>query len=257
MHEGQDDVVCCLRSQCLRLSPTQLPTTKHPPSLKMVFPFTFTSLIPFPFSGVTSSPPQQLPTRVNLAATPCSDTEQSEAGSSTSSRRRLPPRPPRRIFPDDDDDFPIPSTSRKRGWQPSVGPQPIPTTSNRPVAGDFDTPSKYVGMTMADVRESNDLDQHDSGELHFIPCLPHASGAFNMRYHLIIFFMWLPPLPFTPTYTYTSPSSFTFSWIELVSCFAPYALYSRCHFSSSTELPLQMHPRRNDAVWARPSCLQP
>jgi hypothetical protein len=119
----------------------------------MIFPFTFTSLLPypFPFSGSPESrSPTPSPSRVNFAniETAPDEFDSPRAGPS---QRTLPPRASRRALhahraiENDVDVFP--AISRKRGWEPSTGVHPITATTDRPVAGDFDTPSKYVGMT--------------------------------------------------------------------------------------------------------------
>lgn len=108
----------------------------------MVFPFTFTSILPYPFS-----PPEEPPTRpepeqrqshwLRIAADNASNT--------TPSRARLS-RPPLRVIPEETESPAL--LLRKRGWEPAVSPTAVvATTSNRLANGhfadDFDRRTEY------------------------------------------------------------------------------------------------------------------
>ncbi|KAF8315318.1 hypothetical protein DL93DRAFT_2166697 [Clavulina sp. PMI_390] len=103
----------------------------------MVFPFTFTSMLPYPFSSAAPVEPQ--PEEVQSPWLLLNMPEQPEyalaAGSTQASptKRRLP-KAPQRVF-DHDDREPVP-LQRKRGWEPAAPSTVVePATTSRSVAG--------------------------------------------------------------------------------------------------------------------------
>ncbi|KAF8327149.1 uncharacterized protein EI90DRAFT_1818848 [Cantharellus anzutake] len=107
----------------------------------MLFPFTFTSLLPDtlnPFSylySTMSSGSQQ------------ADPDQSWAVvTHRGDPHRRPHRPPRCAFRESRDHTYSPprQVGYKRGWEPSIAPSTTAKMNSRFAAGDFDTPSKYL-----------------------------------------------------------------------------------------------------------------
>lgn len=157
----------------------------------MVFPFTFASLLPGslnPFSYLYSSTPAK-----NQGADPG---QSWTVITGLDERRGRRPRPSRRVLhePHDQMHSPPRRAGYKRAWEPYVGPSTSAKTNLRPVAGDFDTPSKYVEMAQAASRAPKAYRGSERGST------PGKSEAsFHPSSRRLVYTMRIAPFKYTPT----------------------------------------------------------
>lgn len=127
----------------------------------MIFPFTFTSMLPYPFYSAPE--PKRLPAPSSIQShwlrIPAENASKSSAFASPVKRRL--PRPPRRVF-EDDGVQPAP-LQRKRGWEPAAPTAVVePAATRRAVVGRFDTQTQYLRSQ----KRVHDLDGRIGRDLH-------------------------------------------------------------------------------------------
>lgn len=122
----------------------------------MIFPFTFTSLLAYPFSSQLEEEEDEVPDTEPIHASwlrVAAESASAPPSSSHTPRRRLP-RPPRRVF---DESIPSEPLQRKRGWEPpSATTLAATTTTRNVVVGKIDT---YGGLRNPGVYHESGADQ--------------------------------------------------------------------------------------------------
>lgn len=104
--------------------------------LTMVFPFTFTSILTYPFSSAAEPEPPANHEPIQSHWLNIAESASGPSSSANPPKRRLP-KPPRRVIADDaPESAPL---QRKRGWEPPAASSTAgATTTNRVVTGRFD-----------------------------------------------------------------------------------------------------------------------
>lgn len=150
----------------------------------MVFPFTFTSMLPYPFySAQEVEQPAAAPSPIQshwLRVPP--ETASTSSAFVSPSKRRLP-RPPRRVF-EDDGVQPVP-LQRKRGWEPAAPTVVVePATTSRPVVGRFDTQAQYLRSQKLGQDRDGRLgrDSHEGKPPIRFNCQPFASRTTHFKH---------------------------------------------------------------------------
>lgn len=146
-HEVGTLLFCCVllgdsRNPEIRSSRNACDSVSSTDLITMIFPFTFTSLLTYPFSSQLAEEDEIPDTEPIHASWLRVAAESASAPPSTNHppRRRLP-RPPRRVF---DDSIPSEPLQRKRGWEPpSTTTLAATTTTRNVVVGKIDV---YGGL---------------------------------------------------------------------------------------------------------------